>query len=129
MVHKNNDYAEELLSDIDTLNGWPERVKNMQRQWIGKNTGTTISFNITSTDDIEVSTLDVFTTRPDTLMGATYVSIAPEHSLMETLLPHIKNKTECTNYIQTSLKKQAALKVMQAVKKLGLTLDYIPFTP
>ena len=117
---KITDYAEELLSDIDTLNGWPERVKNMQRQWIGKNTGTTISFNITSTDDIEVSTLDVFTTRPDTLMGATYVSIAPEHSLMETLLPHIKNKTECTNYIQTSLKKQAALRSDASSKKTGI---------
>ena len=62
-----------------------ERVKNMQRQWIGKNNGTVITFDIVNPDKTDIQPLDVFTTRPDTLMGATYVSIAPEHDQLQAL--------------------------------------------
>ncbi|MDG6774764.1 leucine--tRNA ligase [Thiomicrorhabdus sp. ZW0627] len=72
------DYAEELLNDLDKLEGWPEQVKTMQKNWIGKSTGLQISFPIIGEDD---KTLDVYTTRPDTLMGVTYVAIAADHPM------------------------------------------------
>ena len=79
------DYAEELLRDLDTLDGWPERVKTMQRNWIGKSRGMTIRFALRddSRDGLtaEQHTVQVFTTRPDTLYGATYLAVAAEHPL------------------------------------------------
>ncbi|WOD12307.1 leucine--tRNA ligase [Pseudomonas sp. NyZ704] len=75
------DYAEELLSSLDELTGWPEQVKTMQRNWIGKSVGMEVHFPY-DTDSIgEDGKLKVFTTRPDTLMGATYVAVAAEHPL------------------------------------------------
>jgi leucyl-tRNA synthetase len=75
---KITDYAEELLQDLDQLDGWPEQVKTMQRNWIGKSTGLQIAFPVAKgVDDKEP--LKVYTTRPDTLMGVTYVAIAAEH--------------------------------------------------
>jgi len=71
------DYAEELLQDLDKLDGWPEQVKTMQKNWIGKSTGLQISFPIEGKSE----TLDVYTTRPDTLMGVTYVAIAADHPM------------------------------------------------
>ncbi|MBI2379619.1 MAG: leucine--tRNA ligase [Gammaproteobacteria bacterium] len=70
-------YADELLRDLDNLPGWPEQVKTMQRNWIGKSKGMVIGFPVENSDAI----LHVFTTRPDTLMGATYVAIAAEHPI------------------------------------------------
>ncbi|MEA3405252.1 MAG: leucine--tRNA ligase [Pseudomonadota bacterium] len=72
------DYAEELLQDLDKLDGWPEQVKTMQKNWIGKSTGLQISFPIVGKEN---QTLDVYTTRPDTLMGVTYVAIAADHPM------------------------------------------------
>lgn len=71
------DYAQELLDGLDTLEGWPESVKTMQRNWIGRSEGLEIQFNI----DGEHEPLTVFTTRPDTLMGVTFLSVAGEHPL------------------------------------------------
>lgn len=70
-------YAEELLNDLDKLNGWPEQVKTMQRNWIGKSYGCEVEFPIVG----QAGNLKVYTTRPDTLMGATYVAVAAEHAL------------------------------------------------
>ncbi len=76
------DYAEELLTDLDKLEGgWPERVISMQRNWIGKSNGAEIRFALKGGGDITV-----FTTRPDTIFGATFMSIAPEHPLLETFI-------------------------------------------
>ena len=70
-------YAEELLNDLDKLDGWPEQVKTMQRNWIGKSYGCEVEFPIVG----QGGNLKVYTTRPDTLMGATYVAVAAEHAL------------------------------------------------
>ncbi|NEO24252.1 MULTISPECIES: leucine--tRNA ligase [unclassified Moorena] len=82
---KITDYAEELLKDLDTLTGWPERVKLMQANWIGKSVGAYLEFPIVGLDDSSDEGLDnkigVFTTRPDTVYGVTYVVLAPEHPL------------------------------------------------
>ena len=75
---KITDYAEELLTELDQMDGWPESVKSMQRNWIGQSFGAEIDFRV---NDESATVLTVFTTRPDTLMGATYVAVAPEHPL------------------------------------------------
>ena len=74
---KITEYAEDLLNGLDELDEWPEQVKTMQRNWIGKSVGCEISFELSSKN----INLKVYTTRPDTLMGATYLAIAPEHQL------------------------------------------------
>ncbi|HSH53807.1 MAG TPA: leucine--tRNA ligase [Methylotenera sp.] len=75
-------YAEELLNDLDKLDGWPEQVKTMQRNWIGKSYGCEVEFPIVGRpDNLKPGNLKVYTTRPDTLMGATYVAVAAEHAL------------------------------------------------
>ena len=83
---KITDYAEELLNDLDELEHWPEQVKTMQRNWIGKSRGMTVRFAVSddSKQGLEgdyAKFLQVYTTRPDTLMGATYVAVAAEHPL------------------------------------------------
>ena len=79
------DYAEELLRDLDTLDGWPERVKTMQRNWIGKSRGMNVRFALRDDSRAgltpEQHVVQVFTTRPDTLFGATYLAVAAEHPL------------------------------------------------
>ena len=79
------DYAEELLRDLDTLDGWPERVKTMQRNWIGKSRGMNVRFALRADSRAGLSAdqhnVQVFTTRPDTLFGATYLAVAAEHPL------------------------------------------------
>ena len=77
---KITDYAEELLQDLDKLPGWPERVKLMQENWIGKSTGAQVIFTTEGGDE-----LPIFTTRPDTLWGATFMVLSPEHPLVEKL--------------------------------------------
>ncbi len=77
---KITDYAEELLQDLDKLPGWPERVRTMQANWIGKSTGARVVFTTEGGDE-----LPVFTTRPDTLWGATFMVLSPEHPLVEKL--------------------------------------------
>ena len=77
---KITDYAEELLQGLDTIN-WPEKTKTMQRNWIGKSEGAEVIFKVDGTDD----EIKVFTTRPDTLFGVTYVVLAPEHPLVDKI--------------------------------------------
>ncbi len=74
-------YAEELLRDLDQLEGWPEQVKTMQRNWIGKSYGADIVFDYDAESIGQTGQLKVYSTRPDTLMGATYVAVAAEHPL------------------------------------------------
>ena len=75
-------YADELLDDLDQLTGWPERVRTMQANWIGRSKGAEINFSVEEHDDKKIK---VFTTRPDTLFGASYVVLAPEHPLVDSL--------------------------------------------
>ncbi|WP_295488598.1 leucine--tRNA ligase [uncultured Pseudomonas sp.] len=75
------DYADELLESLDELPGWPEQVKTMQRNWIGKSRGMEVQFPYDQASIGQSGALKVFTTRPDTLMGATYVAVAAEHPL------------------------------------------------
>ncbi len=93
-------YAERLLADIDKLKGWPESVKTMQRNWIGKSTGLEIRFE--SENGVP---LTVFTTRPDTVFGATFMVVAPEHPVLEKLPVPAGKKSEVKAYQEKSRRK------------------------
>ena len=106
-------YADELLADLDTLDGWPEQVKAMQKNWIGKSVGLEVEFPYANGD----GTLKVFTTRPDTLCGVTYVAIAPEHDLVNLAL---QLKPDLINFINTC--KQGGVSEAEIAKedKIGI---------
>ena len=92
-------YAERLLNDLDKLD-WPEKVKKMQTEWIGKSYGAEVNFKVDNSDKV----ITVYTTRPDTLHGATFMVLAPEHELAKTLSTEDK-KEEVENYIKTASMK------------------------
>ena len=95
-------YADELLEDIDNLD-WPEKIKTMQRNWIGKSKGAEIEFEVVE-GNAKGEKIKVFTTRPDTLFGATFLTVAPEHLLLDKLVNDLtKDKVE--EYKKESLKK------------------------
>lgn len=95
-------YADELLEDIDNLD-WPEKIKTMQRNWIGKSKGAEIEFEVVG-GNAKGEKIKVFTTRPDTLFGATFLTVAPEHPLLDKLVNDLtKDKVE--EYKKESLKK------------------------
>lgn len=95
-------YADELLEDIDNLD-WPEKIKTMQRNWIGKSKGAEIEFEVAE-GNAKGEKIKVFTTRPDTLFGATFLTVAPEHPLLDKLVNDLtKDKVE--EYKKESLKK------------------------
>ena len=98
---KITDYAEQLLQDLDKLKDWPSNVKIMQANWIGKSTGAELSFPIVGSDE----KITVFTTRPDTVYGVSYVVLAPEHPLVETLT--------------TADQKESVSKFIEEVKNLS----------
>lgn len=78
---KISDYAEDLLEALDTLTEWPEKVRTMQRNWIGKSEGMRLLFELQASDKTEATSIEVFTTRPDTIFGASFVGLSPDHPL------------------------------------------------
>src|SRR5260370_34555175 len=76
-------YADELLRDLEKLQGWPEKVRIMQQNWIGRSEGTLVDFDLGGTVGPAGSTITVFTTRVDTIYGATSVQLAPEHPIVD----------------------------------------------
>ena len=92
---KTTAFAEELLQDIDTLDGWPEKVKTMQKNWIGKSTGAEITFDIDGSD----KKITVFTTRPDTVYGVSYMVLAPEHALVKELVSGTEYEEAVENFV------------------------------
>ena len=100
---KITDYADELLDDIDSLN-WPDKIKTMQRNWIGRSEGAEIDFEVASTNANSDSHIRVFTTRPDTIFGATFLVLAPEHPLIPDLV-NDKTKQKIDQYREATLKK------------------------
>ena len=110
---KITDYAEELLQDIDQLEGWPEQVKTMQRNWIGRSEGADIKFAIENSDEV----LEVYTTRPDTLMGVTYVAVAAQHPLA---LAAAENNSELAAFIEECKGQSVAEADMATMDKKGV---------
>ncbi len=94
------DYAERLLDDFTKLESWPERVITMQRNWIGKSTGADVVFKIAPADGgADIPDVTVFTTRPDTLFGATFFILAPEHPLVDDLVRGLPQEAEVRSYV------------------------------
>jgi len=108
-------YAGRLLNGLDTLPEWPESVKDMQRNWIGKSNGAEVDFKLDGLD----KKLRVYTTRPDTLFGATYMVIAPEHELLDTIVTPEKKK-EVTAYVKTASLKSDLDRTDLAKEKTGV---------
>jgi len=118
---KITDYAEELLESLDTLGGWPAKVVTMQRNWIGKSTGLQCDFPVEGSDDNE--TMSIFTTRPDTIFGVTFMSIAPEHPLLDTLLKGNPRETEIRDFMQRIIKENNNNQTKMLQKKKVLIQD------
>jgi len=113
-VLKITDYAEELLQGLDGLD-WPEKIKEMQRNWIGKSEGADIEFKIQNSK----FKIQVFTTRPDTIFGATFMVLAPEHNLVDKITTPDKKK-EVEKYIEESRKKLDIERQAQDREKTGV---------
>ncbi|ATX81122.1 leucyl-tRNA synthetase [Mariprofundus ferrinatatus] len=111
------DYAEELLADLDKLSGWPEKVVGMQRNWIGKSTGAEVAFGIEGSDE----TLDIFTTRPDTLMGVTYMAVAAGHPLAQKAA---ENNNELAAFIKACSKMSTKEADVETMEKRGMPTGF-----
>jgi leucyl-tRNA synthetase len=100
---KITDYADELLDDLDKLTGWPEKVVTMQRNWIGKSQGLACDFQVDGSDE----KITIFTTRPDTVFGVTFMSLAVEHPLIDSLIRGTRQEEQVRIFIkETMLEKQ-----------------------
>jgi len=115
------DYCEELLSDLDDLD-WPEPVKIMQRNWIGRSEGVEIVFEVVDSSQ----QLTVYTTRPDTLFGATYMALAPEHPLIQPLAEKNKEVQAFLDKIKFQAVSEEALEKME---KIGIPLGLEAINP
>ena len=100
---KITDYADQLLDEMDLLESWPERVLTMQRNWIGRSEGARVTFKVEGTDD----ELPVFTTRPDTLFGATFFVLAPEHPLIGALTAGSEYEAPVADYVRHTAARSA----------------------
>ncbi len=113
-------YADELLSGLDTID-WPDSTKAAQRNWIGKSEGAEIEFAIVGREE----KIKVFTTRPDTLFGATYLVLAPEHPLVAALAGRIKNEKEVRTYVKAASNKTDLERSAEGKEKTGVLLKGI----
>lgn len=109
-------YADELLSALDDLDGWPEQVVAMQRNWIGKSRGVEMTFGL-ATPTAGIDQFDIYTTRPDTLMGVTYMCLAAEHPLSLALA---ENNSDIANFIKQCKTQSVAEADMASMEKLGI---------
>lgn len=119
-------YAEQLLTDLDQLDGWPEQVKTMQRNWIGKSFGADIIFDYDQDSIGQTGQLKVYSTRPDTLMGATYVAVAAEHPL--ATLAAEKNPA-LQDFITECKAGSVAEADMATMEKKGAATDFYVIHP
>jgi len=119
---KITDYAEQLLTDLDQLDGWPEQVKTMQANWIGRSEGLQIEFGIADSGE----KLAVYTTRPDTLMGVTYVAVAAEHPLA---LQAAESNAELQLFIDECRKMETSEEAMETAEKKGVATGLMAIHP
>ena len=109
-------YAEELLADLDQLSGWPEKVLTMQRNWIGKSTGLSCDFAVDGMDE----KIAIFTTRPDTVFGVTFMSLAPEHPLLDTLIAGSAVEQEVRQFVAEVLTAKQQIGPGEELEKKGV---------
>ena len=119
---KITDYADELLDALDHLPGWPESVKTMQRNWIGRSEGVELSFDVAGEDE----PLMVYTTRPDTLMGVTYMAVAAEHPLASKVATV---NSEVAEFIEECKQSHAREAMLETMEKKGMPLGISAMHP
>ncbi len=115
-------YADELLEELDRMPGWPDSVKTMQRNWIGRSEGVELSFDVEGEDE----PLTVYTTRPDTLLGVTYMAVAAEHPLATKAA---EGNAELTAFIEECRKTDAAEATLETMEKKGMPLGISAIHP
>jgi leucyl-tRNA synthetase len=113
---KITEYAQRLLDDLALLEDWPEKVRNMQANWIGRSEGSRVDFTITETGD----PCPIFTTRPDTIYGVTFMAIAPEHPLLKKLMKGAEREKEVIEFVNKQLMVSAAVRADDATRKEGV---------
>jgi len=113
---KITDYADELLDDLDKLTGWPEKVVTMQRNWIGKSQGLACDFPVEGKD----TNITIFTTRPDTIFGVTFMSLAVEHPLIEKLIAGTEHEQKVRDFIASTLLEKQRKAVDEEPEKNGI---------
>jgi leucyl-tRNA synthetase len=118
---KITDYAEELLGELDHLPGWPNKIKTMQRNWIGRSEGVELTFAMP-----EFGGVAVYTTRPDTLMGVTYLAVAPQHPVA---LAAASASSEIEAFIENAQRVKVAEAEMAKMEKLGIDSGYVAIHP
>lgn len=124
-----SDYAQELLDDIEKIDKWPEKVRQMQRNWIGRSEGVEITFAVNNSDKVtlpaDLANLKVFTTRPDTFFGVTYVAVAPTHSLALHVAQTDAAVSEFVEQCRAVKTSEADLSTMEKLAfPLGLTVTH-----
>jgi len=119
---KTTAYADELLDELDRMPGWPDSVKIMQRNWIGRSEGVELSFDVVGED----APLTVYTTRPDTLMGVTYMAVAAEHPLAKKAA---QGNPEIAAFIEECVKTDAAEATLETMEKKGMPLGISAIHP
>ena len=119
---KTTAYADELLDELDRMPGWPDSVKTMQRNWIGRSEGVELSFDVKGEDD----PLTVYTTRPDTLMGVTYMAVAAEHPLAAKAAA---DNADVAAFIEECVKTDAAEATLETMEKKGMPLGISAIHP
>jgi len=113
---KITDYAERLLNDLDNLPHWPEKVRTMQRNWIGKSEGAHVTFTVPELQDEEIT---VFTTRPDTLYGVSYMVLAPEHPMVARLIEGKPQEAEVRAFVEQIKKESEIARTAADAEKVG----------
>ncbi|MBZ9569316.1 leucine--tRNA ligase [Patescibacteria group bacterium] len=117
-------FSDKLLKDLDLLD-WPEKIKEMQRNWIGRSEGWEIKFKVATTDKRQETSIKVFTTRTDTLFGCTYLVLAPEHQIIQKLKDQILNFKSVERYIEKSKKKTERERISKVKEKAGIEIKGI----
>ena len=115
-------YAEELLTDLDKLDGWPEMVKTMQRNWIGRSEGLTMTFHVENSEQ----SFDIYTTRPDTLMGVTYVAVAAAHPLAKQAA---ENNAALADFLEECKNTKVAEAELATMEKKGMATGLYALHP
>ena len=111
-----SDYAEELLEALDGLENWPEKVRTMQRNWIGKSEGLRLLFELQPSDRTDATSIEVFTTRPDTIFGAAFIALSPEHPLTAELAA---GDPALTEFIAECRRQGTATETLEKAEKRG----------
>jgi leucyl-tRNA synthetase len=122
---KITDYAEELVNDLEQLTEWPDQVRTMQKNWIGRSEGVEITFNLVNSVD-GADSFDVYTTRPDTLFGVTYVAVAAQHPIA---LEAAKDNLELSHFIDDCKNTKVAEAELATMEKKGCATGYYAIHP